>query len=268
MEKIIVREFREGLTACNPLIHCITNPISINECANAILALGGRPIMAEHPDEVAEITQTASAVMLNIGNITDARIKSMKISAGCCRENKIPFVLDVVGVACSSLRRRLVKELLDIAVPDIIKGNYSEIKALYENYTAVGVDSEDVDISAMDKVCTELARSYNTVILASGRTDIITDGKSLLHVHNGTRRLSCVTGTGCMLGAVCTALLAVAAPLACAVTSAVLMGICGEFAEAERGSGSFMISLMDKLSTVTDKDIEENLKVQEIKNEF
>ena len=95
-----------------PLIHCITNPISINDCANILLAIGARPIMAEHPDEVAEITAIAKGLALNLGNITDARMASMKISAGAAKDKGIPFVLDLVGLSCSRLRQKYAKELL------------------------------------------------------------------------------------------------------------------------------------------------------------
>lgn len=251
-----------------PLIHCITNPISINQCANTVFAVGGRPIMAEHPKEAAEITATASAVMLNIGNITDARMESILISAECCSKNNIPFMLDIVGMACSSLRREYVNNLLSIAVPSVIKGNYSEIKALYGGYTAIGVDSESIDICELDRLCVTLARKSGTVILASGETDIVTDGNRLFHIGNGTPQLSTVTGTGCMLGAVCGAFLAVSNPLVSAIASAVLMGICGEFSETDKGSGSFMVALMDKLSTITDTEVEEKIKAEEIKIEF
>ena len=98
-----------------PLIHCITNPISINQCANAILAIGARPIMAEHPLEVQEITETAAALMLNLGNITDARMLSMKTSHLAAKGKNIPVILDAVGIACSRLRRDYIAELLEIA---------------------------------------------------------------------------------------------------------------------------------------------------------
>ena len=94
------------------LIHCITNPISMNQCANTILALGSKPIMAEHPEEVAEITRTASALLLNLGNISDVRMTSMKISLKEANDKDIPAVLDAVGVSCSALRRRFVSELI------------------------------------------------------------------------------------------------------------------------------------------------------------
>ena len=90
----------EAVRSEPPLIHAITNPISINQCANAILAVGGRPMMAEHPREVEKITETADALLLNLGNITDVRMESMQLSLKCDSDKNIPVVLDVVGVAC------------------------------------------------------------------------------------------------------------------------------------------------------------------------
>lgn len=263
-----INKIRKILKQKNPLVHCITNPISINQCANAVLAVGGRPIMAEHPEEVYEITQTASSVMLNIANITDARMESIAISAACCKEKNIPFVLDIVGMACSSLRRDYVNNLLEIAVPNIIKGNYSEIKALMGGYTSKGIDSEDIEISQLDSVCVRLARKYKTVILASGKTDIVTDGKQLFHINNGTSQLGRITGTGCMQGALCGSFLSACTHLYAAVTAAAILSICGELAKTDKGNGSFMVSLMDKLSAVTDDEIEEKLQVEEITNEI
>ena len=193
------------------LIHCITNPISINQCANAILAVGGRPMMAEHPREVAEITQTAGCLMLNMGNITDIRMASIRISAETAVKAHIPVVLDAVGIACSQLRRNYIRELLSEMRPTVIKGNYSEVYALYQDsYCASGVDADaSLDIRTIDRCALTLARDRNTIILASGKVDIITDGKRLVHIHNGTSQLSAVTGTGCILGALCAAYLSV-----------------------------------------------------------
>ena len=110
-----------SLKAHAPLIHAITNPISIHQCANAILAVGARPIMAEHPREVAEITETAGALLLNLGNITDVRMESMEISAQTACRCGIPFVLDAVGVGCSSLRREYAHGLLQRFSPAVFK---------------------------------------------------------------------------------------------------------------------------------------------------
>ena len=138
-----IPDIRGAVRERSSLIHCITNPISINQCANAILAVGGRPIMAEHPREVSEITATAGALMLNLGNITDVRMEAMRLSARTAAEHGTPILLDAVGVACSKLRRDYACGLMEGVTPAVIKGNYSEINALYqESYRASGVDAD------------------------------------------------------------------------------------------------------------------------------
>ncbi|MBP1553351.1 MAG: hydroxyethylthiazole kinase, partial [Oscillospiraceae bacterium] len=139
-----INEIRKKTVDKNPLIHCITNPISINQCANGVLGVGARPMMAEHPLEVAEITQTADALVLNIANITDARMQSAKISAQTAQNNNIPFITDAVGVSCSALRRKFVNDFLESFTPTAIKGNYSEIYALFnDSYNSAGVDADE-----------------------------------------------------------------------------------------------------------------------------
>ena len=254
----MIHNIRNSVKKLQPLIHCITNPISINQCANAILAVGARPIMAEHPGEVAEITKTAKALLLNLGNITDVRMESMLLSVKTAKEHKIPIVLDVVGIACSKLRRDFACELILEASPTVIKGNYSEIYALYNiEYQSSGVDADtSLSVDFMGKLAVELARKNHTIILASGKTDIITDGKQIVWIHNGSPKLSMVTGTGCMLGALCACYLAVNQEICAVVTACVILGISGELSETEKGLGSFFINLMDKISTVTEKEIE------------
>lgn len=249
----------------NPLIHAITNPISINICANAILAVGARPVMAEHPAEVSEITETSRALMLNLGNITDARIKSMSVAGKKANKCGIPVLLDLVGVSCSKLRRRLAHKLIKKAKPAVLKGNYSEIMALYSaGYKSKGVDSENIDEKTIKEAIVKLALKYNSVILASGKIDIITDGVKLVKVKNGTKKLSGITGTGCVLGALCTCFLSVCNNIDAAIYACLILGIAGEFAGEEKGSGSFGIKLMDKLSLLTDLNIENCMDLEEI----
>lgn len=258
-------EIRADVRRNHPLIHCITNPISIHSCANAILAVGGRPIMAEHPGEVREITKTADALMLNLGNITDVRMEAIQISLLTAKEKNIPVILDAVGIACSALRREYLWGLLNTAVPTIIKGNYSEINALYhKTYRSLGVDADRaLNAESVCHTARNLAQNYQCVILASGKTDIITDGTRTVYVKNGTPQLSDVTGTGCMLGALCGTYLSACAGLDAAVCGCTVLGICGQRAETEKGSGSFMVNLMDALSCITDTDIETLINMEE-----
>ena len=265
MNSVEINVIRNSVYEKKPLIHCITNPISINQCANAVLSSGARPIMAEHPLEVAEITQTASALMLNIANITDVRMKSIKTASDTAQKYNIPSVLDIVGISCSQLRRNYVHELLDIHIPTVIKGNYSEICALCDDkYRSAGVDSHSSATfqKTLDSAVFS-ARKYNTVILASGKSDIVTDGKRVAYIHNGSPRLAEITGTGCMQGALTAVYLSVADGFHAAVTACTVMGICGELASCKEGTGSFYTALLDSLSLLRNADIEKYIKLEE-----
>lgn len=257
--------YRERIKERNPLIHCITNPISINQCANTILAVGARPIMAELPIEAGIITRSAAAVMLNLGNLTDVRMESIQISAKTAHDNNIPVCLDICGAACLKNRRELAMSVIRENTPTVIKGNYSEIFALLnEDYSSSGIDADKhLTEEEIEEAAKKIAGKYNTTILASGKTDIVTDGKRVAHIKNGSPQLATVTGTGCMQGALCSAFLSVAEGYEAAVASATMFGICGELAETEKGSGTFMVNLLDRLSTITDEEIEAGRKVTE-----
>ncbi len=255
---------REKIFRQKPLIHCITNPISINECANTILSVGAKPIMAEHPKEVCEITVSADALMLNIGNITDARMESIILSLKTAKERNIPVLLDIVGVACSNLRREYIQKLLKTGTPDVIKGNYSEIASFGNSeYFSRGVDADcSLGMCDIAEISEHLALKYQTVIIATGQTDIITDGKRTTYVKNGTPRLSSVTGTGCMLGALCSAFLTSVNPADAGIFACIYFGICGELANSDLGNGSFMINLMDRIYTLGKTDLKRYLNVE------
>ena len=259
-----INNTRKKTAMKKPLVHCITNPISINMCANGLLAVGAKPIMAEHPLEVAEITNTADALILNLGNITDARVKSIKISAETAQKHNIPFIIDAVGIACSQLRRDLIKELLMKFRPTAIKGNYSEIFALYDDFYATsGVDADEtLSVEKISNISLRLARKYNTMILASGETDIVTDGELIAYIHNGTPQLAQLTGTGCLLGVLCGCYLSVEQSINSLITGCVVLGACGQLSEIQKGNGSFMVSLMDNLSIVSDTQIEKLLDIE------
>lgn len=247
-----------------PLIHAITNPISINQCANAVLALGARPIMAEHPGEVEQIARTAAALLLNLGNITDVRMEAMERAARTACQCGVPFVLDAVGVGCSDLRRDYAHRLIGERPPAVIKGNYAEIQALADpTYTASGVDGDErLSIQMVAGAAVELARRHGVVILASGKADLVTDGERALLIRNGTPQLGRVTGTGCMLGALCACFLAVARPMEAAAAACVLLGVAGERAATDRGSGTFLVGLMDQLSTLDGATIQANRRTE------
>lgn len=261
-------EEKKKLQHKNPLIHCTTNPISINDCANAVLAVGGKPIMAEHPGEVREITKVSSALALNLGNITDVRMESMRIAALTAKEYHIPICIDLVGIACSSLRLTYAKELVTKVCPTVIKGNVSEIKAianLHTDHIGIDVGQSDVINEANFKEhkswLRELSYRLNAVIVATGEVDVIVWKEEYYFVHNGVAMLSKVTGTGCMLNVLIATFLSCMEPVNAAVYATALLGIAGEVADGSQGTGTFRVSLMDQLSVMSDELILERAHI-------
>ena len=237
-----------------PLIHCITNPISIHDCANIILAAGGRPIMAEHPAEVAEITSHAQSLALNLGNITDARMKSMPESLKIAASLHIPVMLDLVGTACSNLRYEFAQKLMNIHMPELLKGNMSELLAMSgQTAHAIGIDAgvqdvlTDVNRSHLKELFQEKASQWNTTLLITGKEDMIVSASKCEFITNGTPAMSQITGTGCMLGMICATYLAVTDPFTAALSAAREFGTAGERAEKNSsGPGSFQTELFDQ----------------------
>lgn len=253
---------RQQLKKQAPLIHCITNPISINDCANGLLAVGARPIMAEHPREVEEITATAAALSVNLGNITDARMESMLLSGQKAREQGIPRIIDVVGAGCSRMRRTYAGQWIKQCRPSVIKGNMAEIKALWgETVSSTGIDAGEADQLNQENLqgnltaARKLAQHTGAVILASGPTDLITDGETVFLVQNGCAQMGRLTGTGCMLGALAAAFLAVLPPVQGTLAAAVFFGVCGELAQTDQGMGSFHVRLLNALDQLPDQTL-------------
>nr|WP_297705836.1 hydroxyethylthiazole kinase [uncultured Butyrivibrio sp.] len=277
------------------LIHCITNPISMMQCANAVLGMGDRPIMAEHPLEVKEITNTASALLINLGNISDSRMEAMRISFETALLKELPIVIDMVGIACSPLRREFAYELLgkiskktecnarDNRTFILIKGNNAEIKALSDEcYKGQGVDADiGLDFDDIVQASESLAKTFDALILCTGEKDIVTDGKNTAFVSNGTPMMSQITGTGCMLGAICACFLAKEKSLSSVIRATSFFGIAGEEASDRLqnrpgeyrfknladdynkiGNGSFLISLLDAISLTDATAIDKKMKVE------
>ena len=261
--KALLPTARQLLKEKAPLIHCITNPISINDCANALLAVGARPIMAEHPQEVEEITATAAALAVNLGNITDARMESMLLSGRKARVLGIPRVIDVVGVSCSGLRRAYAREWIRQCAPSVIKGNIAEIKTLCGSaVSSTGIDAGEADQLSADTLAgsaaaaRRLARESGAVILASGRTDLVTDGDTVWLAENGCAQMARLTGTGCMQGVLTAAFLTVLSPADAALTAAVFFGVCGEQARTGQGMGAFHVRLLDALDCLPEEELQ------------
>lgn len=260
-------QIRQSVKSKKPLIHCITNPISINDCANVVLAVGAKPIMAEHPLEVAEITSVSKSLGVNLGNITDIRMESMLISGKTAFENKIPQVIDLVGIGCSKLRLDYAKKFISECRPSVIKGNMSEIKALCGiKSSAKGIDvgADDIikeeNLSENIEILKVLSLQTGAVIAVTGVVDIITNGTYTYLITNGCEMLSMVTGTGCMLTALIASYISSDNILEGTVLAIALMGICGELSQHAKGTGSFRTELIDNVFNISNDRIVEKIR--------
>ena len=267
--KDITKAFNE-VKEKKPLVHCITNYITANDCANVLLAMGASPTMADSIYEVEDVVRQASALVLNLGTLGDNSIKSM-IKAGILA-NKIgvPIVLDPVGAASISHRKEAAFELLNNVKVNVIRGNMSEIKSLCGlRGIAKGVDSnETINIEDSKKIAKLLSKKIGAVVTITGVIDYISDGERVVSVENGNKMLTMVTGTGCMTTSLIGAYLGSGNnDMLSAVSGVISMGIAGETAfenlKENEGSGSYRMRIIDGISRMTEEDFIKRGKINE-----
>lgn len=248
-----------------PLVHCITNYVTVNDVANALLALGASPIMADDEAEVQEITAMASALVLNIGTLNARTIPSMIQAAKAANRSGIPVVLDPVGAGVSSLRSETTRLLLDEVQIAIVRGNLSEIAFVAGLHSAgKGVDAGDERYQA-EQVAELAAQRMNGVAAVTGAVDVIADGRRIVRLHNGHPMLSRVTGTGCMTTALIAAYAAQTDAMTAAVGGILSMGIAGELAyqvAGAAGTGSFHMAILDAISRLEGQTVREREQLQ------
>lgn len=251
MNNNITKCFRT-IKSMTPLVHAITNYVTVNDCANILLAAGASPAMCEAADEAFEFSQLANALYLNIGSFTKEQELAMYMAIRGAAIKNIPVVLDPVGCAAIPGRISFIKRLRHFGAYSVIKGNMGEIKALAGVPAQVrGVDSLDEGEDGLE-VCQKLAREFNCVVVATGKTDIITDGRSSCLVQNGTDMFTRITGAGCMLGALISGFCGACDDCFDATVAAVsAMTIAGELAQEQPGGelpGTFKTHLFDQIS--------------------
>lgn len=255
----------ENVRENNPLTHCITNSVTINDCANAVLAIGGSPIMAEDEEEMEEVVEIADVLVINIGKLSKEQIKAMNVSAAHATKTNTPIVLDPVGAGISQLRNNTIKYLVENNNITAIRGNISEIKAianiiglLNTESAAKGVDVSEDDIISRDNLeingnlVKELAKKLDTVVIASGPLDIISNGETTIVLDNGDEMMPLITGSGCMLTSIVGSCVAVNDPFEGSILASITMSLAGEKAreqvdENNLGTGSFRTFLIDYL---------------------
>lgn len=251
----------------SPLVHHITNYVTVNDCANIVLALGGSPVMADDINEVEEMVSFAGALVINVGTLNARTVESM-IAAGK-RANRlgVPVVLDPVGVGATALRTNTVAELMKEVKFAVIRGNMSEIKILSGlNVEIKGVDSIADDVNGKE-IAVNLAKKLQCTIAITGAVDVISDGERVCLISNGDKILSKVTGTGCMsTSLIGTYLGASNDSFAAAIAGVMTMGLAGELAlkslNSNDGIGSFKVRLFDEIYKMNTETIAAGGKLQ------
>ncbi|NOW06250.1 hydroxyethylthiazole kinase [Clostridium beijerinckii] len=256
-----------------PLVHNITNYVTVNDCANILLAIGASPIMADDIKEAADITKISSALVINIGTLNERTIESMIASGKKANELNIPVVFDPVGAGASDFRNSTTKRLLEEVKISVLRGNMSEIKFISGlGSTTKGVDASENDARTGNDegvdVAKSLAKKLQCTVAITGATDIISDGERVVILENGTKMLSNVTGTGCMTTALIGAFCGAGSDYFIGAVSGIIsMGISGEIAldkAGKIGTGSFHIAIIDAISNLTSDSIEKMNKIREI----
>ena len=277
MDKTALSTALRNVRSTTPLVHCITNYVTVNDCANALLACGGSPIMSDEPEDVADIQTVCGGLVLNIGTLNAQTIAGMRVDGARATELGHPIVLDPVGAGASALRTQAAGELLDAYGVKVIRGNMSEMKALAGAATTTrGVDVNPDDAVTEDNLAEsaafakELAATTGAVVAITGAIDLVADAKRAVAIRNGTPIMGKITGTGCMLSCV-TAAYAVANPdmLLEAVVAAVAgSGVAGEMALARMqpvdGNASFRTFLIDALYNMNGEALEAVARIEEL----
>lgn len=277
----------ENVHNYKPLIHSITNYVSMNDCANILLASGGSAIMSEDVHEVEDITSLCSGLNINIGMLNEEKLEAMLLAGKKANIINNPVVLDPVGAGASSFRTASALRIMKEVRLSAIRGNISEIKALL--YAIEGIDNKDIvsmgveavtadritenNLSEVVQLAAELALKINTVICMTGVIDIVTDGNIVYYIRNGHPMMSKVTGAGCQLSELVAAYITAnndRIPEAAAAAVSV-MGICGEIAYNRMsgldGNASYRNYIIDAVYNMTDDMLCNMCKVEVMKYE-
>lgn len=251
-----------------PLVHNITNYVAMNSTANALLAVGASPVMAHAAEEVEDMAAIASALVVNIGTLSEPWVAAMARAAAVAVARGIPVVYDPVGVGATPYRTRTFLALLEKARPTVIRGNASEIIAVAgspsagERAATRGVDSSAAAESAVE-AARRLAERFGCAVCVSGPTDYVISAGGAWMIGNGHPLMPRVTGLGCTATALCGAFAAVQPDrLRATVAAMAVMGVAGETAAARsQGPGSMQVNFLDALYALDGGEIRRRLKL-------
>lgn len=256
-----------------PLVYCLTNYVTINDVANGLAAIGASPVMSTAPEEAAELIGYAGAILFNPGTLNQEFNQLMREAVSIAERNNIPCVLDPVGSGATRLRTETCQEMSNHKAVKLIRGNLGEIVSLagvQANAQTKGVDSVGSgnseaaqDYEAAQATWALQAKRGIGAVCATGARDTATDGKYLVRIANGHEWLPAISGSGCTLGGICAAFVAIADPLQAAISGLVCYAVAAEIAaERSAGPGTLKVNLFDALYNLTAEQVLERGRIQ------
>lgn len=274
MEQVL-KTMLENVRAKSPLVHNITNYVTVNDVANVLLAAGGSPIMSDDADDVEDITSICGGLNINIGTLNKNTIPSMFLAGKKANALGHIVLLDPVGAGASRLRTDTANRLMQEVRFDAVRGNISEIKTLCTGSGSTkGVDADAVDAvtkANLDngvQLVKTFAAQTGCIIAVTGAIDLVSDGERCWCIRNGRAEMSRITGTGCQLSALMTAFL-VANPdrkLDAAAAAVCMMGLAGEIGWANMqpgdGNSTYRNRIIDAIFNMTGDALEEGAKYE------
>lgn len=274
MEQVL-KTMLENVRAKSPLVHNITNYVTVNDVANVLLAAGGSPIMSDDADDVEDITSICGGLNINIGTLNKNTIPSMFLAGKKANALGHIVLLDPVGAGASRLRTDTANRLMREVRFDAVRGNISEIKTLCTGSGSTkGVDADAVDAvteANLDDgvaLVKRFAKQTGCIIAVTGAIDLVSDGERCWCIRNGRAEMSRITGTGCQLSALMTAFL-VANPdrkLDAAAAAVCMMGLAGEIGWANMqpgdGNSTYRNRIIDAIFNMTGDALEEGAKYE------
>ena len=274
MEQVL-KTMLENVRAKSPLVHNITNYVTVNDVANVLLAAGGSPIMSDDADDVEDITSICGGLNINIGTLNKNTIPSMFLAGKKANALGHIVLLDPVGAGASRLRTDTANRLMQEVRFDAVRGNISEIKTLCTGSGSTkGVDADAVDAvteANLDngvQLVKTFAAQTGCIIAVTGAIDLVSDGERCWCIRNGRAEMSRITGTGCQLSALMTAFL-VANPDRkpdAAAAAVCMMGLAGEIGWANMqpgdGNSTYRNRIIDAIFNMTGDALEEGAKYE------
>ena len=255
-----VSDMMQKVRVTCPLVHHITNYVTVNDCANMCICAGGSPVMSDAAEDVPDMVKLASSLVLNIGTLNPRTVESMLIAGKKANELGIPIILDPVGVGATQYRTDTAWNLIDSLKIDVIKGNHGEISVLAGLGGRVrGVDSESGG-NEIGEAARILAEKTGAIVAATGEVDYVSDGETITELSNGSPAMGSVSGTGCMLSSVIGAYVGACGVSVNSVVAAIsVLNIASEVAVNEGkvyGPGSFKTKLFDAVYNLSEEDVD------------